>query len=152
MDISSGKFLIVSSFQNKSNCGRFKIVISLFSIGKYLFHAKISFFKQSQERDRWLHFFRCSTESAGTKTEALLRVVLGVVAFFALGPNFWDDKFKMVRKVHSEILTFTLLNLHKIVIKYFFSVRWMTCWRNANASKYRISIYNNARFTLRTKF
>lgn len=99
MDISSGKFLIVSSFQNKSNCGRFKIVISLFSIRKYLFDAKTSFFKQSQERDRWLHFFRCSTESSGTKTEALLRVVLGVVAFLALGLNFWDGRFKIVHKV-----------------------------------------------------
>ena len=38
MDLSSGE-LIVSSFQNKSNCGSFIIVISLFFYKKNLFHA-----------------------------------------------------------------------------------------------------------------
>ena len=131
----------VSSFQNKSNCGRLIIVISLFFYKKYLFHSEISLFKQSQEKDdlSLSHRIRWSEDQSISECSSWRGSFLCTWTKF-LRWHIQNGTHSAIKVTStSEILTFTLCNLHKIVIKDVFSLWWMTFWRNADSSKYRIS-------------
>lgn len=126
-------------------------MISLFFYKKYLFHSEILLFKQSQEKDDLSclsHRIRWSEDQSISECTSWRGSFLCTWTEF-LRWHIQNGTHSAIKVTStSEILTFTLCNLHKIVIKDFFSV--MTYDFLAKCGFFKVPYLHND--ALRTKF